>query len=149
MNNELDLCSLIERNGAYVPDKTAIHFEGQTLSYVSLNRQTERIARLQSQLAVQRGDRIAILSFSRPNYLGMQWSMRREIKLRSVPHHGAASSALLHHDPCLIASKCPEVADAADSDHECRYSSNVGRRSDTSSTFAGRQLGIPFSVVRS
>ncbi|WP_091966841.1 AMP-binding protein [Bradyrhizobium shewense] len=77
MNNKSDLCSLLERNAAYAPDKTAVHFEGQTLSYVSLNRQTERIARLQSQLGVRRGDRIAILSFSRPNYLGMQWSMRK------------------------------------------------------------------------
>lgn len=32
-------------------------------------------SRLQSQLGVQRGDRIAILSFRRPNYVGLQWPM--------------------------------------------------------------------------
>ncbi|MBH5398923.1 AMP-binding protein [Bradyrhizobium sp. CNPSo 4010] len=74
----MDLCTLIERNAAYTPGKTAIHFEGKSLSYASLNRRIERIARaFKSQLGVQRGDRIAILSFNRPDYLALLYACAR------------------------------------------------------------------------
>ncbi|MGY4319632.1 class I adenylate-forming enzyme family protein [Bradyrhizobium sp. JR3.5] len=74
----MDLCTLVERNAAYAPDKAAIRFEGQTLSYASLTRRIERVARaLKSQLGVERGDRIAILSLNRPDYLVLLYACAR------------------------------------------------------------------------
>nr|WP_271586559.1 AMP-binding protein [Bradyrhizobium sp. CCBAU 53415] len=75
-----------------------MHFEGQTLSYVSLNRQTERIARaFNSQLGVQSSDRIAILSFNRPDYLVLQWSMGKHRPIlsrsRTAPNQPSLSAS--------------------------------------------------------
>ncbi|WP_183246749.1 AMP-binding protein [Bradyrhizobium sp. cir1] len=94
MNRSLDLCSLIDRNATYARDKTAIHFEEQPLSYVSLNRQTERIARAFNQLGVQQGERIAILSFSRPNFLRLQWSMSKHRPILSRSRTGRNQASL-------------------------------------------------------
>ena len=41
----MDLCSLIERNAAFAPDKPAIHFEGNTLSYAAFAARIEQTAR--------------------------------------------------------------------------------------------------------
>lgn len=97
MNNALDLCRLIERNAPYAPDNTAIHFEVQT--QLRQPQPTDwRIARaFKSQLDVQRGDRIAILSFSRPNYLGLQCSMRKHRPIlsrsRTAPNQASLSAS--------------------------------------------------------
>ncbi len=74
----MDLCSLIERNAAFAPDKPAIHFEGKTLSYAAFNERIEQAARaLKAELGVNRGDRVAILSLNRPDYLVLLYACAR------------------------------------------------------------------------
>jgi fatty-acyl-CoA synthase len=74
----VDLCSLIERNAAFAPDKPALHFEGETVSYALFSARIEQTARgLKSQLGVGRGDRVAILSLNRPDYLVLLYACAR------------------------------------------------------------------------
>ena len=74
----MDLCTLIERNAAFAPDKPAVHFEGETLSYSAFNARIEQTARaLKSELGVSRGDRVAILSLNRPDYLVLLYACAR------------------------------------------------------------------------
>jgi len=74
----VDLSSLIERNAAFAPHKPAIHFEGTTLSYAALASRIERTARaLKSELDVNSGDRVAILSLNRPDYLVLLYACAR------------------------------------------------------------------------
>ena len=74
----MDLCSLIERNAAFAPDKPAIHFEGETLSYAAFAARIEQTARaLKAELGVNRGDRVAILSLNRPDYLVLLYACAR------------------------------------------------------------------------
>ena len=74
----MDLCSLIERNAAFAPDKPAIHFEGNTLSYAAFAARIEQTARaLKAELGVNRGDRVAILSLNRPDYLVLLYACAR------------------------------------------------------------------------
>jgi fatty-acyl-CoA synthase len=74
----VDLCSLIERNAAFTPDKPAIHFEGATLSYAEFGTRIAQTAcALKSQLGVGRGDRVAILSLNRPDYLVLLYACAR------------------------------------------------------------------------
>ena len=74
----MDLCTLIERNAAFAPDKPALRFEGATLSYAALNARIEQTARaLKSAFGVSRGDRIAILSLNRPDYLVLLYACAR------------------------------------------------------------------------
>jgi fatty-acyl-CoA synthase len=74
----VDLCSLIERNAAFAPDKPAIHFEGETLSYAAIAVRIEQTARaLKAELGVNRGDRVAILSLNRPDYLVLLYACAR------------------------------------------------------------------------
>ncbi len=74
----MDLSGLIERNAAFAPDKPALHFEGTTLSYSELAAHIERTASaLKSELGVGRGDRVAILSLNRPDYLVLLYACAR------------------------------------------------------------------------
>ncbi|MHC2891905.1 fatty-acyl-CoA synthase [Bradyrhizobium barranii subsp. barranii] len=74
----MDLCSLIDRNAAFAQDKTAIAFEGERLSYAALASRIERTATaLKQELGVGRGDRVAILSLNRPDYLVLLYACAR------------------------------------------------------------------------
>ncbi len=74
----MDLASLIERNAAFAPGKPALHFEGSTLSYAAFAARIEQAARaLKFELGVGRGDRVAILSLNRPDYLVLLYACAR------------------------------------------------------------------------
>ncbi|WP_439398148.1 class I adenylate-forming enzyme family protein [Bradyrhizobium sp. PMVTL-01] len=74
----MDLCSLIDRNAAFSPDKTAIAFDGERLSYAAFAARIERTATaLKQELGVGRGDRVAILSLNRPDYLVLLYACAR------------------------------------------------------------------------
>ncbi|MBR1174327.1 long-chain fatty acid--CoA ligase [Bradyrhizobium sp. KB893862 SZCCT0404] len=74
----MDLCSLIDRNAAFAPDKTAIAFEGERLSYAAFAARIEQTATaMKQELGVGRGDRVAILSLNRPDYLVLLYACAR------------------------------------------------------------------------
>jgi fatty-acyl-CoA synthase len=74
----VDLSGLIARNAAFAPNKPALHFEGETLSYAALAERIEQTARaLKSELGVRSGDRVAILSLNRPDYLVLLYACAR------------------------------------------------------------------------
>ncbi|MGA7810606.1 class I adenylate-forming enzyme family protein [Bradyrhizobium sp.] len=74
----MDLCSLIERNAAFAPGKSATIFNGEVLSYAAFNARIEQTARaLKAELGVGRGDRIALLSLNRPDYLVLLYACAR------------------------------------------------------------------------
>ena len=74
----MDLCSLIERNAAFAPDKPATIFESERLSYQVFNARIEQTARaLKAEFGISRGDRIAILSLNRPDYLVLLYACAR------------------------------------------------------------------------
>lgn len=50
----------------------ALTFKGRTISYAELNGQSNRIAHFLKSLSVQRGDRIAVLSENRPEFVMLQ-----------------------------------------------------------------------------
>src|SRR5258706_5454941 len=74
----MDLSDLIERNAAFTPDKPAIIFEGETLNYAAFTARIEQTARaLKAEFGVSRGDRVAILSLNRPDYLVLLYACAR------------------------------------------------------------------------
>jgi fatty-acyl-CoA synthase len=74
----MDLSDLIARNAAFTPDKPAINFEGARLSYGAFHARIEQTARaLKTEFGVSRGDRVAILSLNRPDYLVLLYACAR------------------------------------------------------------------------
>jgi fatty-acyl-CoA synthase len=74
----VDLCSLIERNAAFMPDKPALIFEGESLSYAAFHARIERTAcALKAEFGISHGDRVAILSLNRPDYLVLLYACAR------------------------------------------------------------------------
>jgi fatty-acyl-CoA synthase len=74
----MDLSDLIERNAAFTPDKPAIIFAGESLSYAAFTGRIERAAQaLRAEFGVGRGDRVAILSLNRPDYLVLLYACAR------------------------------------------------------------------------
>ena len=74
----MDLSDLIARNAAFTPDKAAIVFDGRTLSYAAFDARIQQTAcALKSEFGVGRGDRVAILSLNRPDYLVLLYACAR------------------------------------------------------------------------
>ena len=74
----MDLSDLIERNAAFTPEKTAILFEGERLSYAAFSVRIAQTARaLRAEYGIRRGDRVAILSLNRPDYLVLLYACAR------------------------------------------------------------------------
>jgi fatty-acyl-CoA synthase len=74
----VDLCSLIERNAAFSPNKPAIIFAGETMTYAAFEARIAQTARaLKAEFALGRGDRVAILSLNRPDYLVLLYACAR------------------------------------------------------------------------
>jgi fatty-acyl-CoA synthase len=74
----LDLSDLIDRNAAFAPDKAALRFAERTLTYADLAQRIAVAARaLKSELGIQRGDRVAILTLNHPDYLVLLYACAR------------------------------------------------------------------------
>src|ERR1700694_3861344 len=74
----MDLSDLIERNAAFTPDKPATIFEGELLRYAAFSARIEQAAcALKAEFGVSRGDRVAILSLNRPDYLVLLYACAR------------------------------------------------------------------------
>ena len=74
----MDLSDLIARNAAFTPDKVALRFEGDTLTYAQFDARIGQTARaLKSECGIARGDRVAILSLNRPDYLVLLYACAR------------------------------------------------------------------------
>jgi fatty-acyl-CoA synthase len=74
----LDLSDLIARHAAFTPDKPALIFEGELLSYRAFHERVETAAKaLKAEFSVSRGDRVAILSLNRPDYLVLLYACAR------------------------------------------------------------------------
>jgi fatty-acyl-CoA synthase len=74
----LDLSDLIARNAAFAPDRPALIFEGERLSYRAFYQRIERAAHaLNAEFGISRGDRVAILSLNRPDYLVLLYACAR------------------------------------------------------------------------
>ena len=66
----MNIASWIERNAQFSPEKVAIYFAGQTITYAELNQQINTAARMLSgTLNVGHGDRVSLLSTNIPEYL--------------------------------------------------------------------------------
>lgn len=66
----MNISTWIDRNAQFAPDKVAIYFEGQTITYANMATQIDQAARMLSgTLGVQHGDRVSLLSTNNPEYL--------------------------------------------------------------------------------
>jgi fatty-acyl-CoA synthase len=74
----MDLSDLIARNAAFSPHKPALVFEGEVLGYRAFFERIETTANaLKAEFGVSRGDRVAILSLNRPDYLVLLYACAR------------------------------------------------------------------------
>ncbi len=66
----MNIANWIDRNATYSPDKVAVYFERQTLTYAELAERIEKAARMLSlTLGVKHGDRVSLLATNIPEYL--------------------------------------------------------------------------------
>jgi fatty-acyl-CoA synthase len=74
----MNISHWIERHAAYAPSKIAVALEGRDISYGDLAREIDRLAAgLAHELGVRRGDRVAVLSYNRPEYLALIFACAR------------------------------------------------------------------------
>jgi fatty-acyl-CoA synthase len=74
----VDLSDLIARHAAFSPHKPALIFEDEVLSYRAFHDRIETTARaLKAEFGVSCGDRVAILSLNRPDYLVLLYACAR------------------------------------------------------------------------
>jgi len=74
----VDLSGWLDRHAAFVPQKTALRFEGQAIAYGAFARRVRRLAAgLKRELGVRRGDRLAWLGFNHPDFLALLFACAR------------------------------------------------------------------------
>ncbi|ETW97306.1 MAG: hypothetical protein ETSY1_23230 [Candidatus Entotheonella factor] len=66
----MNISQWIERHADFAPDQVALHFEGQSLTYAALAEAIDATAQaLKGVLGIGRGDRVALISTNRPEYV--------------------------------------------------------------------------------
>ena len=66
----MNISTWIDRHAQFSPDKAAIYFEGQTITYANLAAQIDQAARMLSgTLGIRHGDRVSLLASNTPEYL--------------------------------------------------------------------------------
>jgi fatty-acyl-CoA synthase len=74
----MNISRWIARHAEYAPTKAALAFEGRDVTYGALAEEITRLAvGLAQVLGVRRGDRVAILSYNRPEYLALFFACAR------------------------------------------------------------------------
>ncbi len=74
----MSLHAVIERWAQTQPDKTALHFQGEDLSYGALAQQIVRASEgLAGHLGIARGDRVVYLGYNRPEMLVLLFALAR------------------------------------------------------------------------
>src|SRR5690348_9671699 len=119
----MNLSSWIERRADLSPDRAAILFEGETVTWVRFFEEVRSIARvLRDGLGVGPGDRVAHLGYNTPSYLALLFACARvgamlvPLNWRlAVPEHAcivtdAAPRALIHD--AAFAGRVAELAAA-------------------------------------
>ncbi len=72
-----DLSVWIERHAARTPERTAISFEGRSISYRKLALRIDHLAGVLAMRGVGTGDRVALLSTNHPDYLALLFACAR------------------------------------------------------------------------
>jgi fatty-acyl-CoA synthase len=74
----MTLHEVIERWAQLQPDKTAVHFQGEDISYAELAKRVTRTSEaLVEQLGIGAGDRVAYLGYNRPEMLELLFALAR------------------------------------------------------------------------
>lgn len=73
-----DLSAWIERHADFIPDKTALSYEGRAISYRDLNAMvTAQAQALKHIYGIGRGDRVAYLGLNSPEFLALMFACAR------------------------------------------------------------------------
>ncbi len=74
----MDLSDWVERRAAFAPDRAALYYEGEAISYGGLAARVARLAAvLQHRLGVEGGDRVAVLGLNNPDTLALLFACAR------------------------------------------------------------------------
>src|SRR4249920_1744588 len=74
----MTLHEVVDRWAQIQPDKTAVHFQGEDISYAELAKRAARTSEaLVEQLGIGPGDRVAYLGYNRPEMLELLFALGR------------------------------------------------------------------------
>ena len=73
----MDLSTILAKRADFTPNKAALVFEGQTLSYAAFCSRIERAAGALKHLSVEPGDRVAVLAQNLPATLELLFACAR------------------------------------------------------------------------
>jgi fatty-acyl-CoA synthase len=74
----MTLHEVLERWAQFQPEKTAVHFQGEDISYAGLAKRVARTSEaLVEQLGIGAGDRVAYLGYNRPEMLELLFALAR------------------------------------------------------------------------
>ena len=92
-----DLATLVRRKAAKNGDRPALRFEGRTLSYAELDRETDRIARGLAISGLVAGDRVAALLYNTPEF-PLLWFALAKRGLILVPLNTGLKGEILRYE---------------------------------------------------
>ena len=73
----MNIAQILERSRRLFPDKPAVIFEGQSITYRELDEMSNRVANGLSGLGIARGDRVALLLPNIPAFMGVYFGIQK------------------------------------------------------------------------
>ena len=74
----MNISQWIERHANFSPNKVALYNEGQSLTYAALAEAVDAAAwMLKREVGIGRGDRVALISYNRPEYVMLLFACAR------------------------------------------------------------------------
>lgn len=92
-----DLATLIRAKAKKNGDQTALKFEGRTISYRALDRETDRVANGLAAAGVRAGDRVAALLFNTPEFPVLWFGLAKR-RATLVPLNTALKGEILRYE---------------------------------------------------
>ena len=65
----MSIGNILRRSAANCPNKTALIFQNQRITYAEMNRRVNRVANSFLQMGLEKGDRVAVLSHNCPEFI--------------------------------------------------------------------------------
>jgi carnitine-CoA ligase len=92
-----DLATLVRRKAAKNGDRVALRFQGRSLSYRDLDRESDRIANGLAAAGLVPGDRVAAMLFNTPEF-PLLWSALAKRRLVLVPLNTGLKGEILRYE---------------------------------------------------
>src|SRR5690606_237577 len=122
MEGKMNLGLYLARSARFWPDRPAIIFQDRVISFLALERRTNRLAHALLAMGLKRGDRVAIVAHNRPEIIELECALYKaglvKVALNARLAIAELADALANAEPiaCFAGPQHQSIIEAAAAD---------------------------------